>query len=145
MAGEIAAQIGRRIRQRRLELGWNQRQLAERIPESAVDNQRVSDWERGVNRPSERYLPLLSEVLNRPVSWFYEPDEPPQPEIDPVERLVAIEAKLDRVIEILLARGGVALMESGARELEAVGRSAAQGHRETAASPDVPNGRSVSG
>jgi transcriptional regulator with XRE-family HTH domain len=71
VAGETAKRVGERIRDRRLELGLNQRQLAERIPNDAVNNQRVSDWERGVHQPSERHLVQLAEALEVDVAYFY--------------------------------------------------------------------------
>jgi transcriptional regulator with XRE-family HTH domain len=71
MAGELASRIGARIREAREDLGINQRQLADRIPSDAVNNQRVSDWERGVNKPSDRYMKMIATALDRPVGWFY--------------------------------------------------------------------------
>lgn len=71
VAGETAQEIGARIRVRRLELGLNQRQLADLIPEPSVGNQRISDWERGVHQPSERYLRMLASALEVEVAYFY--------------------------------------------------------------------------
>lgn len=71
VAGETAQEIGARIRVRRLELGLNQRELADQIPEPSVGNQRISDWERGVHQPSERYLRMLASALKVEVAYFY--------------------------------------------------------------------------
>lgn len=75
MASEMAAHVGRRIRQRRYEMGLKQGQLAELLGGEPLNNQRISDWERGVNKPSERYMQLLAKVMDRDVSWFYKSDE----------------------------------------------------------------------
>jgi transcriptional regulator with XRE-family HTH domain len=76
MAGELARQVGARIRARREELGLNQRELAERVDGQTVTNQRVSDWERGVNQPSQRYLQRLADALEVEVGYFYERERP---------------------------------------------------------------------
>lgn len=81
VAGEMAERIGARIKQRRLELGLNQRELADRIGIDSVDNQRISDWERAVNKPSERYLNAVADALERSVSWFYETDKRETPDL----------------------------------------------------------------
>jgi transcriptional regulator with XRE-family HTH domain len=77
MASEIAVRIGERLRARREELGLNQRELADRMP-AAVSNQHVSNWERGVYKPSERYLEKLAEALDVDVSYFYARDDEPR-------------------------------------------------------------------
>jgi transcriptional regulator with XRE-family HTH domain len=103
----MAVNVGRRMRTRREELGLNQRELAANIPSDAVDNQRISDWERGVNKPSDRYMEQVAEALGKPVAWFYEDDEPAEtPDLmsalgaDAKERnqLDHIEAKLDALL-----------------------------------------------
>jgi transcriptional regulator with XRE-family HTH domain len=82
VAGEMAKQVGERIRQARLEAGLHkQRELADRMEVLAredgtplptpLDNQRVSDWERGVHKPSDRYMELLARAVGRDVGWFY--------------------------------------------------------------------------
>lgn len=81
VASEMGLRIGQRIRARRQEVGYaTQKQLADAIkkilPAHAVDAQRVSDWERGVNRPSEDYFRALVTVLRVPsVGYFFESDE----------------------------------------------------------------------
>lgn len=80
MATELALRVGRRIRQARKAAGLNQRQLAEKIGEP-IDGQRVSDWERGVHKPSDRYMAKIAAALGRDEAWFYrevdEADEAP--------------------------------------------------------------------
>jgi transcriptional regulator with XRE-family HTH domain len=107
MAGELASRIGARIREAREDSGINQRQLADRIPSDAVNNQRVSDWERGVNKPSDRYMKMIATALDRPVGWFY--SEAPADTPDLMEtlngngpsQLDRIEEKLDGLLEEL--------------------------------------------
>lgn len=91
MAGETAKRFGQRMAQRRLELGLKQREVAKRIqdqvPEMGADKQRVSDWERGVNVPSDPYKPAIVKALEVPdIGYFYEtPDvreETPDPFAD---------------------------------------------------------------
>ncbi len=74
MAGEMALRIGQRIRRARAEKGWNQRQLADSLGGDAINNQRISDWERGVHQPNERNMDALASALEKPVAWFYERD-----------------------------------------------------------------------
>ncbi len=116
MARETAERIGRRIRQRRLEMGLDkQRYLAELMraedPSIAVDNQRISDWERGVNTPSDRHLQLLAKVLKRDVAWFYE--ETTQEELfegasaAEISRLQSLLDRLEVVVGRLESIGGV--------------------------------------
>ncbi len=75
MAGDLAARIGRRIAARRAELSLTQGQLAAQVGTDAVNNQRISDWERGVNRPSDRYMAEIASALDRPVAWFFEDED----------------------------------------------------------------------
>lgn len=105
MATEMSRQVGRRIRQRRLEMNLKQRQLADLLESDAVDGQRVSDWERGVNQPSERYLKMLAAVMDRDVAWFYE-KETETPDLlagqaDGSQRDRNIETLLERQIQLL--------------------------------------------
>lgn len=98
MASEVAARVGERIRSRRLELRINQRQLADLIDDPAVSNQHISNWERGVYRPSDRYLAKLAAALQVDVSYLM---TPPGMEGGPdlVTFLERIESKLDALLE----------------------------------------------
>lgn len=105
MAGELAEQIGARIRARREELGLNQRELAEKLP-AAVSNQHVSNWERGVYRPSDKNLPLIAEALDVSVDYLY--GAKPQPQTPDLMRVLGegsvaaeIKAQLDAIQEEL--------------------------------------------
>ena len=73
---DLSKQVGARIRAARLEMGLRtQRELAEKFESGAVNNQRISDWERGANRPSERYMNELAKITGKDVTWFYAPPE----------------------------------------------------------------------
>lgn len=112
MAGELASQIGARIRQARLAAGMKQGELAAKIGSDAVNNQRVSDWERGVHKPSERYMRQIAEALERDLSWFYEDDVVANGTADLMgalsprdqSQLDRIEEKLDEILLLLRAR-----------------------------------------
>lgn len=76
MAKEHAERIGKRLRKRRLELGLNQREVADRMKNPAVSNQHVSNWERGVYKPSDENLSDIAQALELDgVAYFYA-DEP---------------------------------------------------------------------
>lgn len=137
MAGEMAHQIGARIRQRREELGLKQAQLAARFDSDAINNQRISDWERGVHRPSERYMEQLAVALERDVSWFYA-GEPSAETPDLMARLSPgdgsqldrIEAKLDELLSRLPEAGLAGVLEGEAARVRGQqGRSAAASPR----------------
>lgn len=124
MATEISLLVGQNIRTARREQDrYNQRELAaeiqERDPRYAPSNQRVSDWERGIQKPTDRNMRLIAEILEKPVSWFYEDhtsdktpeleDVLPQPieELTEVrERLANVEDQLERIIRLLGPGGG---------------------------------------
>ncbi len=61
--------VGGRIRERRVMLGLSQQQLAQMI---GVTYQQAHKYERGLNRISAGRLYEIAQVLNVPVSWFFE-------------------------------------------------------------------------
>jgi transcriptional regulator with XRE-family HTH domain len=65
--------VGMRIRERRVMLGLSQQQLAQMI---GVTYQQAHKYERGFNRISAGRLYEISQVLNVPISWFFEGLEP---------------------------------------------------------------------
>lgn len=98
VASEIAARIGRRLRQRRDELGLTQKQVAKAMPSPDVEPQRISDWERGYNKPTERYLNELVIALKVPdISWFYETEEQDEETPDVLGALNGNSTQLDRI------------------------------------------------
>lgn len=60
-------QLGRRIRQARMEMGLSGTELARRIGKSQPY---ISDLERGQRTPSLLTLTALAQVLERPLSYF---------------------------------------------------------------------------
>ena len=65
----IERYIGHRIRERRVQLGLTQQQLAQLI---GVTYQQAHKYERGVNRVSAGRLYQVSQVLGVSVDYFYE-------------------------------------------------------------------------
>jgi transcriptional regulator with XRE-family HTH domain len=65
----IDRQIGARVRMRRLMLDVSQQQLAARL---GVSFQQVQKYERGVNRIGAGRLQKIAEILQVPVSSFFE-------------------------------------------------------------------------
>jgi len=62
------AEVGRRVRSRRLECRLSQTELADRI---GVTFQQVQKYEKGVNRIGEGRLQRISEALEVPISFFF--------------------------------------------------------------------------
>lgn len=115
MAREHVKLIGRRIRERRKELGIGPTELARRLP-GKVDTQQLYRWERGVHRPNDDTLESLARVLEVSVGYFFadEPDKTATP--DPFE--ADVQTKLDRILTAL-DRAGL-LTEREAKEPAAV-------------------------
>ena len=78
--------VGARIRKRRLMLGLSQQQLAQMI---GVTYQQAHKYERGLNRISAGRLYEIAQVLNVPVSWFFEDlsNKPATIELTPRQRM----------------------------------------------------------
>jgi len=64
------AEVGRRVRSRRLECRLSQTELADRI---GVTFQQVQKYEKGVNRIGAGRLQRISEALEVPISFFFNP------------------------------------------------------------------------
>ena len=64
-------QVGRRIRQARREAKLTQEQLGNMI---GLTFQQVQKYEKGVNRVSAGTLYEISQVLDLPISWFFDED-----------------------------------------------------------------------
>lgn len=127
MASEQAERLGKNIRRARLAAGLNQRELADKLG-PATSNQHVSNWERAVNKPSERNLGRIAEALSKPIAWFYEDHE--QPATPTPDLMAALanggQSQLDRVeekLDAILEHFGISLLadpgEEFERELEA--------------------------
>ncbi len=72
MARFIPAQtdisIGKRIQQRRKELGISAETLAEQI---GVSQQQFSRYERGATKMNVSHLVEIAVILNTPIGWFF--------------------------------------------------------------------------
>src|SRR5438477_12804607 len=63
------AEVGRRVRSRRLECRLSQTDLASRI---GVTFQQVQKYEKGVNRIGAGRLQRISEALEVPITFFFD-------------------------------------------------------------------------
>ena len=63
------AEVGRRVRSRRLECRLSQTELADRI---GVTFQQVQKYEKGTNRIGASRLQQISHILQVPVAFFFE-------------------------------------------------------------------------
>jgi transcriptional regulator with XRE-family HTH domain len=63
------AEVGRRVRSRRLECRLSQTELADRI---GVTFQQVQKYEKGVNRIGAGRLQRISEALEVPITFFFD-------------------------------------------------------------------------
>ena len=93
MMDVIDIHLGRRLRRRRRILGLTQQQLASAC---GVRFQQIQKYECAANRMSAARLWQLSEVLEVPVSYFYEGlsmDGPTQEDPEPPEPVAGKETK----------------------------------------------------
>jgi transcriptional regulator with XRE-family HTH domain len=63
--------VGSRVRMRRLMLGLSQEKLADQL---GITFQQVQKYENGINRVSASRLQAISQILQVPVSFFFEGD-----------------------------------------------------------------------
>src|SRR5881227_4132536 len=63
------AEVGRRVRSRRLECRLSQTELADKI---GVTFQQVQKYEKGVNRIGAGRLQRISEALDVPITFFFD-------------------------------------------------------------------------
>ena len=69
------AEVGRRIRARRLECGLSQTQLGEKL---GVTFQQIQKYEKGKNGVSSGRLEQISDIFEVPITFFYGSDGPAQ-------------------------------------------------------------------
>lgn len=69
---EVNDTIARRVRERRIALGWTQQTLAERVQRliPTLYQPRVADIELGRRDVRAREVVALARVLNVPISWL---------------------------------------------------------------------------
>lgn len=68
VAAEIDVAVGKRIQQRRKEVGFTAENLAEQI---GVSQQQFSRYERGVTKINVAHLASIAVLLDTPISWFF--------------------------------------------------------------------------
>ena len=61
--------VGRKVRERRMLLGWSQQRLAGAL---GVTFQQVQKYERGANRFSASMLEAAAKALEVPIAYFFE-------------------------------------------------------------------------
>jgi transcriptional regulator with XRE-family HTH domain len=66
---EVDRNVGNRIRERRIMLGYTQQQMANLI---GVTYQQAHKYERGINRISAGRLYSIATALNVPINYFFE-------------------------------------------------------------------------
>jgi len=69
MKHPVDLHVGQRVRQRRWLLGMTQEQLAEKV---GIKFQQIQKYETGANRISSSRLWDISEVMDVPVSFFFD-------------------------------------------------------------------------
>ena len=65
----VDVHVGKRLRLRRTMLGFSQEKLGEAI---GLTFQQVQKYEKGVNRVSAGTLYEIAQVLDLPISWFFD-------------------------------------------------------------------------
>lgn len=68
-ASDIDKYVGSKIRERRIMMGLSQQQMADMI---GVTYQQAHKYERGINRISAGRLYEITQVLNVPISYFFD-------------------------------------------------------------------------
>ena len=77
VASKIDKEIGRRIQQRRRELGLSADTLAEKI---GVSQQQFSRYERGKAKINAGHLADIAVVLDTPIGWFFSSSQGDNPD-----------------------------------------------------------------
>jgi transcriptional regulator with XRE-family HTH domain len=110
--------VGAKVRNRRMMLGWSQRQLAER---TGLTFQQIQKYENGVNRIDPACLVALSGALGVPPAWFFsdlaampvEPDLVPMPPGDQTRRQILTLARaFNRIADNAMRERVVTLVEA---------------------------------
>jgi transcriptional regulator with XRE-family HTH domain len=95
----IDQMVGARMKAARRERGLNQEEFASRL---GVTFQQIQKYERGVNRVSASRLFKASQILSKPVDWFFA-DQASRPKVS------------GEVWEALATKEGLQLMTSFAK------------------------------
>jgi transcriptional regulator with XRE-family HTH domain len=97
--------VGNCVRERRLALGMSQTKLAEAV---GLTFQQIQKYENGANRVSGSRLQQFANILNVPVSFFFEdgPNAPSQ------RKAKAIDPSISNVSEFISSSDGLALIKA---------------------------------
>lgn len=68
LASDVDLAVGKRITQRRKEVGFTAEKLAEQI---GVSQQQFSRYERGATKINLTHLVNIAVILDTPISWFF--------------------------------------------------------------------------
>ncbi|MAI62445.1 MAG: hypothetical protein CBB87_08215 [Micavibrio sp. TMED27] len=94
-AKPLDVKIGTMLRLARLEKGYSQEAFAKKID---LTFQQVQKYEKGINRVSASTLKVISQVLDKPVDYFYgeaiDSSEIPLPKLKVLSRVVTAWEKL---------------------------------------------------
>src|SRR5260370_13117662 len=101
-ANPIDAQVGNRVRLRRMLVGMSQEKLGEML---GLTFQQVQKYEKGVNRIGAGRLYHVGQILGVPVSYFYEDVM----EQGPANSPVAIDRATPSAVEFLSSSEGMQL------------------------------------
>jgi transcriptional regulator with XRE-family HTH domain len=97
--------VGNRVRERRLVIGMSQLKLAEAV---GLTFQQIQKYEKGTNRVSSSRLQQFANILNVPVSFFFEggPNAPSQ------RKTKAVDPLISDVSEFISSSDGLALIKA---------------------------------
>jgi len=105
------AEVGRRVRSRRLECRLSQTELADKI---GVTFQQVQKYEKGVNRIGAGRLQRITEALDVPITFFFD--------ATPHATTAASKNGTDSVFEFMQVSGAVRIVKAFHRIKSAKGR-----------------------
>lgn len=104
----VDVHVGKRVRERRVQLGMSQKNLAASV---GVSFQQIQKNERGTNRIGASRMLELSRALDVPVSFFFD-DMPPQPPIKAtLPRSADTEAAMEIAADVMASRETQELVE----------------------------------
>ena len=109
------AHVGARVRLRRTLLGMSQTDLGTAL---GLTFQQVQKYERGANRISASRLWKMSDVLNVPVSFFFDdlPAELPEGDVAPVETALSEDNVMARRETLELVRAYYKIVDPTVRK-----------------------------
>jgi transcriptional regulator with XRE-family HTH domain len=93
----VDVRVGSRVRMARIEASMSQEKLAGGL---GLTFQQVQKYEKGTNRIGSSRLQQISQIVGKPVSWFFD------------EKNTANQASADLCTRLLTAPGGLELAQS---------------------------------